>query len=184
MQKSNIYLFIITLGLSIFLAIGPSFADCMGPSFKGSPDINSPASNSSSPSMISEPDSWEHLRIVADRSKTNLSSISTLLVQLGESLPSTLTPASSNALASMSDHIPKAREAVDAALAAGDDEDRFRFEMARATAETEIVRSALTRFKMSLNGIDLSPQGQSILKQLGTEIDDLRILLQSLSEDS
>jgi hypothetical protein len=132
--------------------------------------------------MTREPESWEHLRIVADRSKTNLSSISTLLVQLGEYLPSTLTPASFNAIASMSDHISKAREAVDAALAAGEDEDRFRFEMARATAETEIVRSALTRFKMSLNGVDLSPQGQAILKQLSTEIDDLRTLLQGLSE--
>jgi hypothetical protein len=83
----------------------------------------------------------------------------------------------------MSDHIPKARAAVDAALAAGEDEDRFRYEMARATAETEMIRSALTRFKMSLNGADLPPQCQAILKQLGAEIDDLRTLLQDLSED-
>ena len=155
----------ISLAFSINLGASPVFANC---------------SRSATTKVAGDPLSIEQLRTLADQSKTTLSRLTTLVGELQQSLPTTLPPPAQQALSAISVHIGKGTKAADDALASGQDEEKLRYKMATLTSEIEITRSALTRLKLGLSGVELSTTSKAHLEQLEKEIDDLRSSLQSL----
>jgi hypothetical protein len=137
-------------------------------------------SRASTNKAAGDPLSSEQLRTLAEQSKTTLSRLTSLVEQLQQSLPATLPPPAEQALRAIAVHIAKGTKATEDALASGLNEQKLRFKLATLTSEVEISRSALTRFKLGLNGVDLSTTSRSNVEQLEKEIDDLRSALKDL----